>query len=216
MALFKLFWNNLAVRTILIYSNKFFKLNICSAVAVSEEENSSATINISNDDDLIESDLVFELLIVLFNNLVIPCLASMIVSPNCFYCIFIQPPSVVVESGTLICSNYNCSDTFVQTSFSSFQPPFLYSYQCSSSFVTNYAALYVYMFLITTILIPLQGILSMKLYCKYLDSTETLLGSKIVLLNFLRVLDFCVPLLLNPVRIKKMKICSKNHHFQFD
>jgi hypothetical protein len=71
------------------------------------------------------------------------------------------------------------------------------------------------MFLITATMIPLQGILSMKLYCKYLNSSENLSDASRFTMNshFLKALGLCVPLLLNPVRINKNEDMFKKRSF---
>jgi Leucine-rich repeat (LRR) protein len=105
-----------------------------------------------------------ELFLVLLNVLVIPCLVVMVISPACFY--------DALKGTDSVTSNYNYGEDcklFVfsivdmsiscdkyQTALSStvYTPPFTYSYQCSSSFVTSYAPTFVIMCIISGFVIP--------------------------------------------------------------
>ena len=93
------------------------------------------------------------LAVALFNTLAIPCLVVLVVSPDCFYNIFVPAASVVSHYTIPQCTNADgvtCQTyrPFPQTT--SYDPPFKYSYQCSSSFVTYYTPAFVYMCLMAT------------------------------------------------------------------
>jgi len=88
---------------------------------------------------------------ILFNNLGAPFIATAFVSTNCFYNVVASPPTVFVSYTYTACiaSNYYTNGSTclyynpaaeVSTSYS---PPFLYSYQCGSTFITTYATIYV-------------------------------------------------------------------------
>jgi hypothetical protein len=189
-----------------------------------------------SNENVISSDTFFEVSIILFNNIAIPCIATMIVSPNCFYFCFIPPPNVTVEFNFSGCSNFQtqsdgtveCVEVNEQTSTTSYEPPFLYSYQCSSSFISNYASIYVYMFLIIAILRPLFSVLSLKLYCRLFnekeiskdgflesiyDSESSIEPEKKKQNYFERFIDFFVPLLLKPSLLNK---CTNRIEQLFD
>jgi hypothetical protein len=100
--------------------------------------------------------------------IVIPCLVLMVISPACFYdalkgtdavtssfeysgdCLsFKVVTSPLTGSQTLMCAG---AQTAVDST--TYTPPFTYSYQCSSSFVTYYAPTYVIMCIISGFVVP--------------------------------------------------------------
>jgi Leucine-rich repeat (LRR) protein len=111
---------------------------------------------------------ISQLLLVLLNVIVIPCLVVMVISPACFYdalkgtdavtssfeysgdCLsFKVVTSPLTGSQTLMCAG---AQTAVDST--TYTPPFTYSYQCSSSFVTYYAPTYVIMCIISGFVVP--------------------------------------------------------------
>jgi hypothetical protein len=105
--------------------------------------------------------------IVLFNTIIAPCLGTAIIDPNCFVNAFVQPrgdSSLPVYS----CSTFsfdNCSSTETGGSIAtSFEPPFIYSHQCSSAILTNYASVYVYMFAMAAFIKPVLLVFMEKFY----------------------------------------------------
>jgi hypothetical protein len=77
----------------------------------------------------------------LFNNVITPAAAFAVVSANCFYNAFV-PPARVVSSYTYNAFTYVHDDVLIsiqsRRSISSV-PPFQYTYQCRSSFLSAYA-----------------------------------------------------------------------------
>jgi hypothetical protein len=103
----------------------------------------------------------------LFNNVVVPILVEVLISPNCFLFAITSPPAVSISYGLAACPvNEFCQ--FNKTSYvttcelaldcvsgtsqlalatkltTSFVPPFHYSYQCASSVVSTFAPVYIY------------------------------------------------------------------------
>jgi Leucine-rich repeat (LRR) protein len=128
-----------------------------------------------------------QLLLVLLNVIVIPCLVVMVISPACFYdalkgtdsvtssyeysgdclsIISVTDPST--GSPTLTCAG---AQTAVDST--KYTPPFAYSYQCSSSFVTSYAPTFVIMCIISGFVLPVQRLLLLWLR-ETLSSTSCL------------------------------------------
>ena len=114
----------------------------------------------------------FIILTVLLNNIIIPCMSIAVVSSDCYYnAFFAEPP---VTSTTLYECNYAISFLAVETCVGestyteniTYYPPFSYRYQCSAAFITNYAAVYVYMFIVVGLVIPTGKILLKLLYDK--------------------------------------------------
>eukprot|EP00981_Chlorochromonas_danica_P015132 scaffold10658_cov189-Ochromonas_danica.AAC.1 len=79
--------------------------------------------------------------LMLFNTIVAPCLATLLISSDCFYYVFTSPPSVSVSYTYPRCTTVygtTCSATVEAVYVSDFQPPFSYSYQCSSALLQEY------------------------------------------------------------------------------
>jgi len=99
------------------------------------------------------------LAVALFNTLIIPCLVVLVISPDCFYNVFVPAPSVtsqyIVEQCTNVENGAVCLDYKPYPQKTTYNPPFKYSYQCSASFVTYYTPAFVYMCLIATFGTPL-------------------------------------------------------------
>jgi hypothetical protein len=121
---------------------------------------------------------IWKLVIIICNNMVIPILATMAVDSSCFYHLFQSPESVtsvyIVKNCYLIrfsniTENISCKEPIPQES--SYIPSFTYSYQCGSAILTNYIPVYVGMYSISGILIPMIQYLIM-LYYENSDSKE--------------------------------------------
>jgi Leucine-rich repeat (LRR) protein len=114
-----------------------------------------------------------QLLLVLLNVIVIPCLVVMVVSPACFYDalkgtdpvtssfkygVSCQEPLVNSDlAGNVM--DVTCASVQTEVGITSYKPPFTYSYQCSSSFVTYYAPTFVIMCIISSFVLPAQRLL---------------------------------------------------------
>ena len=137
--------------------------------------------------------IVTQILVNILNNIVIPCLVVAVVSPSCFFNALVLPPPVstiityesCVLSGVLINS---CTEYKYDSLVTSFNPPFTYSYQCSSSLITYYAPAFVSMCIVSTFGTPLA-----QYVCLWLHR-RTPEGSK-----FRWLLDYCLPKTLRPV-----------------
>jgi hypothetical protein len=98
-----------------------------------------------------------QLFVALFNNIAIPCVVVSVISPNCFYNLFDPAAPVHSKYDYLKCQLQSFSECVLyvpQIASTSYNPPFTYSYQCSSSFVTYYAPAFVYLCITVTILTP--------------------------------------------------------------
>jgi Leucine-rich repeat (LRR) protein len=109
-----------------------------------------------------------QLLLVLLNVIVIPCLVVMIISPACFYTALHGPDSVtsnykygrscphyyVIVNGDVGQKTASCLNEETVLGTTTYTPPFMYSYQCSSSFITYYAPTFVIMCIISGFLVP--------------------------------------------------------------
>lgn len=140
LSVFKLVWNNVLT----FYAAVFFaEKNLKSKT---EEQASVSRV------------FYMQLFVLLMNNIALPCIVVAAISPGCFYNVFITAPAcessylyqqcsgVILETG---CNIYVTTQASV-----SYNPPYSYSYQCSSSFVKNYAPAFIYMCFTATFLVP--------------------------------------------------------------
>lgn len=101
-------------------------------------------------------NVLLQSVIALLNIIVIPCLATMAISPYCFYDVFVLPRSIYSSYNYDLCGTFNspkhgnsirssgaiiCAENNTVTPSFEFQPPFIYSYQCSSSLLTRFVFL---------------------------------------------------------------------------
>lgn len=107
--------------------------------------------------------------IILFNSIIAPVIANAILSQQCFQRVFIPPDSITSNGAYAVCqqkhslelTNVACLTQTERDLTTSYDPPFIYRYQCSSSFINHYASVYVYTFLLTAFGKPV-GLAAMK------------------------------------------------------
>lgn len=113
---------------------------------------------IAEQDQSVFNSIVVETLLNLFNNIIAPCIATMGVDVKCFYNVFVPPDTVTAQYSLTTCSardyDYNCIETQSFSFETSYVPPFSYSYQCSSTLVTSYVSVFVFMFIFDTFFAP--------------------------------------------------------------
>jgi len=132
--------------------------------------------------------------ITMFNSIVVPCLVVLVVSSTCFYNAFV--PNNLVESSYSYneCDDFDqtgCASHIVTVTYSSFHPPFVYSYQCAGTILTYYAPSFVYMCILQGLLIPLARYCVLPVLSWIPESTR-----------LHRLIRWCVPLILKPVPIE--------------
>ncbi len=181
LAIFKLLWNEYAVKNLIVMS-AFYLGPWCSRLHMNNA--------LFADHAELRDDIPFRTFVLLFNNIVTACFVFFVISPVCFFNMLVNPQQVQTSyqlssiTGYGICSTLGpseerCSVSNVVTYSTSYTPPFTYSYQCSSTFVQNYAAMYVFMFLIIAFVDPL-----MQLILKYVyDYTHTMTSKNGVYLH---------------------------------
>jgi hypothetical protein len=109
----------------------------------------------------------------LVNNVVIPCLVVAAQSPSCFNELFFKPKSIdtnylvpgcavdyqsTTKTYVTVCSYQDAAELTL-----SYKPLFTYDYQCSSSFITDYAPAFVYMGLVAGVGLPLAKVVALRL-----------------------------------------------------
>jgi predicted nucleic acid-binding Zn-ribbon protein len=125
-----------------------------------------------------EQDLIFLIYVVFFNNLIIPLVAVAAVSGRCFYYAIFAPPTVtstyyyyecLVFTPIRIIQAAGCREYGLTSREVTYYPPFSYSYQCSSTILTKFASVYVYMGLFVGIILPVSRLICAAIYryCHY-------------------------------------------------
>jgi hypothetical protein len=103
----------------------------------------------------------------LLNSVVVPCLVVAAVSPNCFYNVFQPAPTVRSAFRYETCEVFAISGACETYSYfylaTSYDAPFTYSYQCSSSLITYYAPAFVNLCIITVFVVPAVQLVGLQL-----------------------------------------------------
>jgi Leucine-rich repeat (LRR) protein len=121
------------------------------------------------------SDISFLMKLTLFNIIVLPIIAVLIILPDCFQNVFFAASEVDSQYTYKDCVFYTLTDEYAcVTSYqsTSYSPPFIYSYQCSSKVVINYIPIYLLTFIFTGILFPLKNIILKILYDRIRSTTS--------------------------------------------
>lgn len=98
-------------------------------------------------------------MLLIFNNIIAPaiatffsdsnCINSLIISPKPIESSFQYPLCVDMDANSLVCNEFKLN--VLKTDF---DPPFMYSFQCGSSLLTNYVPVFLLMYGIGGILVP--------------------------------------------------------------
>ena len=116
-----------------------------------------------------ETLIVFDTLAIFFltlmNYIIIPVFAEAVIDPHCFYnVLFTSDPVSVSYTFNGLCvsvfianSKLFCYHTSVELS-TTYIPPFIYTYECSSALLVNYVTVFIYLFLSMYVFSPLRVI----------------------------------------------------------
>ena len=110
--------------------------------------------------------------------MIAPCLAITLVDSNCLSALWITPSEITSSYAYNICAQFNttsksCMLESSLTSDNTFVPPFIYSYQCSSSLLVQYVPLFMAMYGVSGIIIPFGQYLVVKFLRNRYDSILT-------------------------------------------
>ncbi len=170
---------------------------------ISKEDNSTnLNIYYSNKEDNLfneERRIFFLTYLLTFNNVIAPLIAALFISPDCFYYLLVTPPSITTNYNVVVCDKevgsyiYEgiCLDYNILTPSVSFIPPFLYSYQCSSTLLPIFASFNLYRYFFTGVLIPISRIvlkLFQEWYYKRYGSTSIFYLISLMMLSPSRIL----------------------------
>lgn len=107
----------------------------------------------------VDSTTKWLLIVCLFNNIVAPFIATAMVNTNCFYYALVPADNVKYFGEINLClreyANYECALKDTISLSTSYQPTFVYTYQCTSDLLALFASVWIYMFLFGGILVPL-------------------------------------------------------------
>ena len=149
LSFFKVVWNNQCVVPILRQITKL----VSQPMAISKHfETAFASLQI---------------FVSIVNNIVIPYFVVLSISPSCFYNVYVAAPALTSNfyyENCIVFSFGECVAYDTVESSSTYNPPFAYSYQCSSDLVTHYAPAFVYVCIISTFFVPLWNLFGMLSY----------------------------------------------------
>jgi hypothetical protein len=107
---------------------------------------------------LSDVDVHFLSTIAIVNKIVIPCVAISFVNSNCFFYTIFAPPAVTAQAtsclnlGTIVMC-YNMLGSHANGDVT-YNPPFIYSYECSAFFLRDYTPVFVFMCVWMSLLCP--------------------------------------------------------------
>jgi hypothetical protein len=163
LALFRLITNNVLLWYTLPFATVYFS---CS-------RSRSSTVPVVSSFHYSFLDMSFLESIILFNNIVIPFLAVIVILPDCYYNALFAASNVQSTYTYVTCRQYYLEYAgegggghlcYSDTQQITYSPPYIYSFQCSSKIIINYVAVYMLMFILVGIVIPVLKLLGKWLY----------------------------------------------------
>lgn len=106
------------------------------------------------------SSVIAHACFLIFNNVVAPCLASLVTDTSCYLTLVTSRASLDATYSFETCSKFNSTSgecesfAYAVTSTASYDPPYIYSYQCTSSLLTKYVPFFVMLYLISGVIVP--------------------------------------------------------------
>ena len=130
-----------------------------SSYCAAPSSTTSAEVKRANTDTERIADFAsLQVFITLVNNIAIPCVVAAVASPNCFYNYFYKTAKIEVVIDFPFCTSFSgttCTTYSTSTTDVTYQPPFTYGYQRSSSLLTYYAPSFLISCLLVTFVFPL-------------------------------------------------------------
>ena len=210
VSLFKIVWGNFMVVQIFSsfllspYEPSNYSSNVSKSTS-SSGSNSSYLFNTQQDVLIHFTSLSLKFLVYLaiFNNVIAPSLAAMIVSPDCFFYMIVDSPSVTVSYEFIHCIEFysttvsnSCKEYGYNTHTTSYSPPYSYGFKCSSALITNFSDIFIYRYLFTGLITPLFLIVCK--YCQEYCYQYYYNKNKIYRVMF-KILSTCLPVIARPV-----------------
>lgn len=155
VAVFKILWNEFG---------SSYLLRWAASLVVYEERGNKRRKDAEN-----TRLIMIQVFVALLNNVAIPCLVVAVVSNSCFYSVFADAPTITSPYAYQLCIEVvrgECATNSINKGFSTYNPPFTYSYLCSSSFITYYAPVFVALCVIKTFVVPVGQLLLLFVHTK--------------------------------------------------
>jgi hypothetical protein len=175
VALCKTIWKDILLPSLILHIRRYFDKDYFDSIGR----------NFRNDINL-------QCSLGILNNLIIPFVATAMINPTCFYNALVPQESIISTYSYEICADLNnvnnyCQDYAIDYRSTTYNPPFTYSYQCSSSLAVYYGPIYVYMCIFLCLGQPLVAYILKYLYLFAKDSV------------FYNILEYIIPQNLKPV-----------------
>eukprot|EP01031_Cornospumella_fuschlensis_P027785 gene27785-33559_t len=107
------------------------------------------------------ADVNMVTVLILLNNILVPAIAIACVSSSCFYNVFVALDSVTDDYSLVECALYlvnfrgtYCVQYGIFQQNVSYDPPYIYSYNCASMITLNFSSVFIYMFIAAGFLLP--------------------------------------------------------------
>lgn len=225
VSLFKIFWGNLMVVQVFSklllqpYQERHYHQGkngggVAGGTSVNKIHSDSTTNTNGSQNFLIDTQqevldhftascLRFLVYLSIFNNVIAPSIAAMIISPNCFFYMLVDSPPVTVSYQFLHCVEFysttvanSCEEFAYNTHTTSYSPPYTYSYQCSSALITSFSDIFIYRYFVSGLFIPLVLIIlkytQERCYRYYYDKNP-------VYRHLFKLISSVLPLIARPV-----------------
>jgi hypothetical protein len=144
LSMFKVAWNSFCTSYLLKWIVMFFDTAESADVASVFSETNAITLQV---------------FVAQINNIVIPRIVVAVISPNCFYNLFVAAPSVESKYSYEFCNPLSPQgQCFILQRKTSYDPPFSDNFQCSSSLITYYAPAFILYSIVCAFCNPLSHI----------------------------------------------------------
>ncbi|RYH30907.1 hypothetical protein EON65_03935 [archaeon] len=190
LAIFKIFWNEVALWILIPYFKKMLlsaderysgvelrRMNTDRSLAAVTGDMPTDSQNLFSDYD--HEDVKLLTMNILINNIIVPAAAIACVSSNCFNNALIKASTVTESYLIILCGVYTvnyekgfstCIEQRLSRQNVNYDPQFMYSYQCASTVSINYFTVFIYMFMISGLILPLLK-LWIRHYYKFIPNT---------------------------------------------
>jgi hypothetical protein len=139
---------------------KSFILPLLLSILITNDDDDDKIKSMNNNNEYSKFNIAFLCIIGILNIIVIPLFTTSFLSTNCFQYAVVPQPSISssYEFQEIVLSpTTGFREQLTITRTSSYQPPFAYSYQCSSTLMATYDSVYVYMsilLIVESLLVP--------------------------------------------------------------
>jgi hypothetical protein len=137
---------------------KSFILPLLLSILITNDDDDDKIKSMNNNNEYSKFNIAFQCIIGILNIIVIPLFITSFLSTNCFIYAVVPQPSISSSYDFQEIKRNPTTGGREQVHIprtSSYQPPFAYSYQCSSTLMTTYDSVYIYM----SILLILESLL---------------------------------------------------------